>query len=336
MVTGVDVTFQVDMRYQPDFDSAIDFVGPRGSLAPLDWHKTFIISDPDNDSIYTGTATFDDNLVGSELSYKFVFGVDSCWAVAWEEPLSTAGANRTLNIPDNDATLPVVYFSNIDRPPIAIDVTITFNVITQSIETFLPDSMALRGTHDSLNWWNLGQWPYMEYLGDSLWKVDITFPAGTTPYIWYNYNAHDPTSDWQLEDLPHNRLFSIVDTAPTQVLPVDYYGSFKVSVEETVEPIPNVYTLSQNYPNPFNSATTIKYQLPKDGKVALEIYNLTGQKVKTLADEKLSVGFYTASWDGKDSQGRAVVGGIYFYRIVVETDSGEDNFVSTKKLIILK
>ena len=117
---------------------------------------------------------------------------------------------------------------------------------------------------------------------------------------------------------------------------MDYYGFLEVSVEEDVETVPDIYTLSQNYPNPFNSITTIKYQLPKDSKVILEIYNLAGQKVKTLVDENLSAGFYTASWNGKDSRGQAVVGGIYFYRIAVETNSGEADFVSTKKLILLR
>ena len=333
---AVNVTFQVDMRYQPDFDPAVDFVGPRGSLAPLDWHQTFILTDPDGDSIYTGMASFDPSLIGSELQYKFVFGADTCWDVTWEEPLSTAGANRTFTIPSADTTLPVVYFSDIDKPPTSIDVTVTFNVNTQYIEAFVPDSMAIRGSHDSLNWWNLGQWPYMEYLGDSLWQAEITFPAGTTPYIWYKYNARDPIFGWQWEPIPGNRLFAIVDTAPTQILPMDYYGFLEVSVEEDVETVPDIYTLSQNYPNPFNSITTIKYQLPKDSKVILEIYNLAGQKVRTLVDENLSAGFYTASWNGKDSRGQAVVGGIYFYRIAVETNSGEADFVSTKKLILLR
>jgi len=126
--TGVDITFQIDMRYQPDFEPPIDFVGPRGNLTPLNWHKTLILSDSSNDSIYTGTASFDDTLVGSELYYKFVFGVDSCWAVTWEVPLSTAGASRNLEIPSNDATLPVTYFSDIDRPPISMNVTIRFNL----------------------------------------------------------------------------------------------------------------------------------------------------------------------------------------------------------------
>jgi len=333
--TGVDITFQIDMRYQPDFEPPIDFVGPRGNLTPLNWHKTLILSDSSNDSIYTGTASFDDTLVGSELYYKFVFGVDSCWAVTWEVPLSTAGASRNLEIPSNDATLPVTYFSDIDRPPISMNVTIRFNLDVTYFTQFVPDSIAIKGDMAPLNW-DMGDGPYMEYLGNNLWQADVLFPAGTPPYVWYKYNPHDPIAGWTDEPIQSNRVFCIIDTALTQTLPVDYLGCLELAYAESSEYGPTVYAISQNYPNPFNSTTTIKYQLPKDGRVSLEIYNLTGQKIRTLADEKLLAGFYTASWDGTNSQGRTVVDGIYFYRITIKTGSDEADFISTKKLILLK
>lgn len=70
-----------------------------------------------------------------------------------------------------------------------------------------------------------------------------------------------------------------------------------------------------NYPNPFNPETTIYYQLPEDSEVELIIYNIKGQKVKTLVDEQLQQGEYSTIWDGRDSDGKQANSGIYFYKL---------------------
>jgi len=88
--------------------------------------------------------------------------------------------------------------------------------------------------------------------------------------------------------------------------------------------------LHQNYPNPFNPITTISYQLPENGKVELTVYNLKGQKVKTLVNETLDYGDHTVIWNGKDDNGKSVSSGIYLYKLKT------DNFENTKKMILLK
>ncbi|MCP4633667.1 MAG: T9SS type A sorting domain-containing protein [candidate division Zixibacteria bacterium] len=72
--------------------------------------------------------------------------------------------------------------------------------------------------------------------------------------------------------------------------------------------LPRHFELSQNYPNPFNPATTIKYALPIDSDVRLEVYNLLGQKVETLIDGKHHAGYHTIIWNGNH-----YASGIYFY-----------------------
>ncbi len=94
--------------------------------------------------------------------------------------------------------------------------------------------------------------------------------------------------------------------------------------------LPTSYALEQNYPNPFNPETTIKYQLPRPGKVTLIIYNLLGQEIKRLVDDYQLAGYHTALWDGTDSQGRSLTSGIYVCRIQTE------EFFDSKKLIMLK
>jgi flagellar hook assembly protein FlgD len=69
------------------------------------------------------------------------------------------------------------------------------------------------------------------------------------------------------------------------------------------------------YPNPFNPSTTIEFSLPDKGIVNLEIYNLRGQKVRTLLDSEKRKGVQTIIWDGKDNFGCSVSSGIYFIRL---------------------
>ena len=103
--------------------------------------------------------------------------------------------------------------------------------------------------------------------------------------------------------------------------------------EEPEEPGPVVaesYALMQNYPNPFNPVTMINYQLPEDADVILEIYNITGQRVRILIEEPQFAGFHSALWDSRNAAGVKMPTGIYFYRIQA------GSYVKTKKMILVK
>jgi len=94
--------------------------------------------------------------------------------------------------------------------------------------------------------------------------------------------------------------------------------------------IPTEFGLAPNYPNPFNPETVIQYQLPKQAEVRLEIYNILGELVKTLVDEKQAAGYYTVRWNGKDEHGRSVASGVYLYSV----RAGE--FVQVRKMILVR
>jgi hypothetical protein len=90
--------------------------------------------------------------------------------------------------------------------------------------------------------------------------------------------------------------------------------------------VPGKYSLSQNYPNPFNPRTVISYQLPVTSQVKLSIYNVLGQKVATLVNNKQVAGSHKVEWDATH-----FASGIYWYRL--ETDKG---FMQIRKLVLLK
>ena len=86
-----------------------------------------------------------------------------------------------------------------------------------------------------------------------------------------------------------------------------------------------------NYPNPFNPTTTISFSTTESTEsTELAIYNIKGQKVKTLVNEKLDVGTHQVVWDGKDESSKPVSSGIYFYKM----NNGE--YTSTRKMILMK
>lgn len=93
---------------------------------------------------------------------------------------------------------------------------------------------------------------------------------------------------------------------------------------------PRQFSLFQNYPNPFNPETQIEYVLPRNCQVKLIVFNILGQKVKTLVDEFQTVGYKTAHWDGKDDVGKEVASGVYFYMLKAS------DFSETKKMILMK
>lgn len=95
-------------------------------------------------------------------------------------------------------------------------------------------------------------------------------------------------------------------------------------------PLPELFALSQNYPNPFNPTTTIGFSLPTAGKVRLDIYNILGQKVRTLIETEKPAGMHQVIWNGTDDHGVSVASGIYLYKIEATS------FREVKRMVFLK
>jgi Peptidase family C25/Propeptide_C25 len=112
-----------------------------------------------------------------------------------------------------------------------------------------------------------------------------------------------------------------------------YYGDNELFTHAG-EVIPTIDSarLSQNYPNPFNPVTTISFALADDSVVDLEVFNIKGQKVRTLlTSDSFEKGVMQVEWNGKDNRGKSVGSGVYFYRLRVNNKD-----VDTKKCLLLK
>lgn len=98
----------------------------------------------------------------------------------------------------------------------------------------------------------------------------------------------------------------------------------------TATPPSTTFSLEQNIPNPFNPTTTIRFTLPARARVNLAVFDVSGRRITTLVDREMPAGLSTVEWDGRDSHGRQVSSGVYFYRIM------EGSNVETRKMLLLK
>ncbi|SYZ72543.1 Peptidase S8 and S53 subtilisin kexin sedolisin (fragment) [Candidatus Zixiibacteriota bacterium] len=197
--------------------------------------------------------------------------------------------------------------------------------------------------------------------------VDVSAPGVDIASTYHNYS--DPTNDYYAvmsgtsmatpmvagvaalikSQFPsyswldiHNRLESTADNIdvlnPTyagklgtgRVNACRAIGGTPAPKEMSLHSIPMEFALYQNYPNPFNPGTSISFYLPEHSKINLTVYNILGEKVKTLADGEFEAGSHAVTWDGTNQAGAGVASGIYFYKMTAGDKS------VTKKMSLLK
>ncbi len=130
----------------------------------------------------------------------------------------------------------------------------------------------------------------------------------------------------------HCHILSHEDHEMMRVLYVGPVPQFakEVIAASSSSAVPKDFVLEQNYPNPFNPNTNIRFQLRKDERVQLKIYNMLGQEVGTLVNENYAAGTHTVVWDSRDNRGKAVASGIYLYKMTA------GGFTETKKMNLLR
>ena len=206
---------------------------------------------------------------------------------------------------------------------------------------------------------------YYESTIDSGYSVDnlapgvpegfmVAYVAGSNELAWNENEAEDfqyfriyrgESEDFEpsTENLIHMTAgTSWTDTHPDcwryvyKITALDHAGNESGAAWQTfitdadVPGVPKAFALYQNAPNPFNPTTTIRFDLPRAVHVKLSIYNVKGELISTIVDQHMTEGRKEIAWTAKDSRGRAVTSGIYFYRLVA------GDFVQTKKMVLLR
>ena len=124
-------------------------------------------------------------------------------------------------------------------------------------------------------------------------------------------------------------------------LPNNLWGYGKLDIFEAITNISTTidnknikinenFTLEQNYPNPFNPTTTIRYNIPKNAHVNINVHNMLGQKVKTLVNSDQKIGYRSVIWNGKNDAGELMPSGIYIYKMIINDQ------VKSHKMILMK
>jgi parallel beta-helix repeat protein len=126
--------------------------------------------------------------------------------------------------------------------------------------------------------------------------------------------------------------FKVTATDPDTELEMDAIVVIDgiVAIDDPVSSIPTEFRVYQNYPNPFNPQTTIQYDIPVVSDVRLEIFNVIGQRVTTLVNERQNPGTYTVTWTGQTRNGNSAASGMYIYRLQT------NEYIGSKKLILLR
>jgi len=151
----------------------------------------------------------------------------------------------------------------------------------------------------------------------------VSVPAVWTEYL-YDLSAYDGQSIYvAIRNVGNDMFIFFVDDFTLHSVG----GS--VSNEDGLAPV-IATELKGNYPNPFNPETTISYTVKDNIPVTIEIYNVKGQRVKTLVDEAKAAGTHSVVWKGVDDNNRAVSSGVYFFKM----NAGK--YSSTKKMIMMK
>jgi hypothetical protein len=123
--------------------------------------------------------------------------------------------------------------------------------------------------------------------------------------------------------------FSFVDGTEDAVIANPCF-TFREPQDRSEVSLPAEYALHQNCPNPFNASTSIRYQIPQAAGVSLKVFNVLGQEVITLVNERQLAGEYNVTWEGRDDGGRAAASGIYFCRLQAGA------YAQTVKMVLLR
>ena len=153
----------------------------------------------------------------------------------------------------------------------------------------------------------LGDVPSYVYPADKI----FTITEGTTTKARLYFMYTDDKSYGSINQSEGANLGAEIKFAAIDIDITD----LNTNTNDTVASVRPLGMLSQNYPNPFNPTTNIKFNIPTSSNVNLSIYNVKGQLVKTLVNDKFAAGEHSVTWNGVDNNNNTVASGVYFYKL---------------------
>jgi hypothetical protein len=229
-------------------------------------------------------------------------------------------------------------------------------VVNASIPMSTTDSCYIQMTYTGSRFWlkNTDQIKGMQVLlyvknPVAIDTADIIFPRAkmmtadvksvgkeVSIILWNSTNTPIEPGDSTIFRLPVQLAENNIDSIKVMISTgannnVSMIGSKQTDIRNM---IPSNWVLYQNYPNPFNPSTTIEFDVPeitgKIPRVAVQIFNILGQKVTTMERDIHDAGRYSIKWNGVSENGTRIASGVYFYRLLA------GDYTSTKKMIMMK
>ncbi len=244
------------------------------------------------------------------MSVNITNGVTCTFDVSWNPSCSQAGTYQ-------------VCFSGIDNATVPCTTTVC---VTYVVDCPLPVELssftsAVSGRDVSLNWSTASE------ENNARFEIERSSTENNWTKVG-SVNGNGTTTN------PHSYSFTDRGLASGnysfRLKQIDFNGNFQYYnlSNEVVIGTPDNFSLTQNYPNPFNPSTKISYSIPSEGKVSLSIFDMTGKEVKSLVNSVQTAGYYSVSFDGS-----SLASGVYYYRVTV---TGQNNFVATRKMLLVK
>ena len=115
-----------------------------------------------------------------------------------------------------------------------------------------------------------------------------------------------------------------------EVQKIDFSELTGLEDMKKMQAIVKAFKLRQNYPNPFNPSTTLMYEIPKRGKVEVNIFDMNGKLIKNMIEREQAAGSHQIVWKGLNQSGQKVASGFYIYTVKF------DNTLSSKKMLLIK
>ncbi|MDP1675535.1 MAG: FlgD immunoglobulin-like domain containing protein [Bacteroidota bacterium] len=219
------------------------------------------------------------------------------------------------------------------------DATAQLEVTSQGLRLNMVNNVPIRGIELRIRTKDSTAVDRINYLFARAQKMDVVVRSinnDITILVYSLLNSEIQPGEGTILRLPKITSLAQIDTSQV-ILSITSNIAVRPEVKTESAPAsayPVTYRLEQNYPNPFNGSTIIRYDIPDiksaETKIALQVFNILGQKIKTLVNTPHDPGPHQVTWDGTNDNGERVATGVYFYRLITK------NFLTTKKMIYVK